>query len=102
MRGRSRHQHAHAGHLARSPDRLLSEGRERPCSRRAAEQCDERAPVHCLVAPVLYSSTERIARGETVALRDLDSANVGSGSIATDEVEVTRSRMSASPLKADY
>src|SRR5262249_32750810 len=28
-------------------------------------------------------------------------AHVGSGSIATDEVEVTRSRMSASPLKAD-
>src|SRR5262245_25586896 len=29
------------------------------------------------------------------------SADVSNGSIATDEVEVTRSRMSASPLKAD-
>src|SRR5262249_37014325 len=48
---------------------------------------------------------ERIAhpqlRQETAALRDFAPAYVGSGSVATDEVEITRSRMSASPLKAD-
>src|SRR5262249_50649858 len=64
------------GRSSASHKRLLRPCCERPRTR-AAEQRDERAPVHCLVAPVLYSSTERIARGETVALRDLDSANVG-------------------------
>ena len=34
-------------------------------------------------------------------MRDFNLAYVCWGSIATDDVEVTRSRMSASPLKAD-
>src|SRR5262245_43619230 len=38
--------------------RLLRARRERPC-RRTAEQRDERAPLHCLMPPVL--STDRIA-----------------------------------------
>src|SRR5262249_55432063 len=40
-------------------------------------------------------------RAQAAALRDFDPAYDRCGSIATDEVEVTRSRMSASPLKAD-
>src|SRR5262249_14928946 len=38
---------------------------------------------------------------DTAALRDFALLYVADGSIATDEVDVTRSRMSASPLKAD-
>src|SRR5262249_14844064 len=78
--------------------RLLRARRERP-RRRAAEERDERAPVHCLVAPVLHSSADRIARAETLALRDLNSANVGSGSTAVEMLPVALSVMSASPQK---
>jgi len=54
------------------------------------------------VLPVL--PTERIAHLGTAGGRRtavFQSNRVAVGSIATDEVEVTRSRMSASPLKAD-
>src|SRR5262245_34100591 len=50
--------------------------------------------------PRQHTAFVRIKSG-LAALRDFKPAYVGSGSIATDEVEVTRSRMSASPLKAD-
>src|SRR5262245_19682261 len=52
-----------------------------------------------------FLSIKRIAppklRQETAALQQFGPIYVADGSIATDEVEVTRSRMSASPLKAD-
>src|SRR5262249_38830825 len=44
---------------------------------------------------------QRISNGPQVAQQQYGEGNVADGSIATDEVEVTRSRMSASPLKAD-
>src|SRR4029077_13479147 len=45
---------------AEKPDhRLLRPRCDRPSNRRAAEQRDEVAPIHCLMPPVL--STERIA-----------------------------------------
>src|SRR5262245_14350547 len=50
--------------------------------------------------PRQHTAFVRIKSG-LAALRDFKPAYVGSGSIATDEVEVTRSGMSASPLKAD-
>src|SRR5262249_21536950 len=48
---------------ARDLPRLLRARRERPRRRRAAEKRDERAPLHCPMAPVL--PTERIAQPGT-------------------------------------
>src|SRR5215510_12650122 len=51
------------------------------------------APAHLDPAPGALSSSRILAKS--------NGCHVRFGSIATDEVEVTRSRMSASPLKAD-
>jgi hypothetical protein len=78
---------------------LLRAHHERPRSR-AAEQGDELAPFHCPMPPVL--PTERIAhpaRRETAALRDFNSAYVGSGF----KMRKTRSEhmLSGFPPRAD-
>src|SRR5262245_59148706 len=63
---------------------LLRARRERPRGRCAAEQRDERAPVHCPVPPML--PTKRMAHlstvAETTALRDFNSPYPVSGPIA--------------------
>src|SRR5262249_58992282 len=56
MRGGSRHQHAHAGHLACSPDRLLSECRERRRCGRAADERDELASLHVCTHSITSSA----------------------------------------------
>jgi hypothetical protein len=50
MRSRAGHQHAHAWHLAGSPDRLLRARRQRPRRRRTAEQRDELATPHSITS----------------------------------------------------
>src|SRR5262249_1704350 len=78
------------------PLRLLRARRQRPC-RRAAEQRDELAPLHCLVPSVL--SIERmiahLSTQETAALRDFNSANVGSGSLADLALTLSNVRLRA-------
>src|SRR5262245_29714732 len=93
------HEHADPPH----PLRLLRPCRERPC-RRAAKRDNELPPsnmdCHVTLPWGSCNGGDDITPGRA-ALRDFKPAYDCSGSIATDEVEVTRSRMSASPLKAD-
>src|SRR5262249_43961761 len=62
-------------------------------------------PTPCLRALPPMTAQIATALGPTLdepgALQLSSTVHVSEGSIATDEVEVTRSRMSASPLKAD-
>jgi hypothetical protein len=75
-------EHADASHTLS----LLRPRRERPTRRRAADERDEFAPFHCPAPPVL--PTERIAQPRwcrtSAALRDFESADVSSGSGASN------------------
>src|SRR5262249_25667691 len=81
---------------------LLCARREWPGGCRATNEGDEFAALHCGVSRALnqQNSTPQL-RQESAALQQFGPICVADGSIATDEVEVTRPRMSASPLKAD-
>jgi hypothetical protein len=55
---RERHEHVDAPH----PLALLRARRERPSYCRAAEKCDELAPFHCPMPPVLPNEKNSIPR----------------------------------------
>src|SRR5262249_39464421 len=75
-RSRARPQEADGRQL-----RLLRARRERPRSRRAAQQPDELAPFHCPVPPVPWDRKDSTPRyGETAAVRDFNAADDRCGS----------------------
>jgi hypothetical protein len=80
---------------------LLCARRERPRHRRAAEKCDELAPFHRPMPPVLSTEGYHTWRGETATLRDLDLAYDRSGSSATEPVRATPPWMSRFAPKAN-
>src|SRR2546427_13287828 len=56
MRGGPGHQYTHAWHLAHSANRLLCPRHQRPRGRRAAEQRDERTPLHVCAHSITSSA----------------------------------------------